>query len=734
MTKKKAARTNLMVVTIALVIVVLVGGIAWFEVRAIHAARTWTQRGEDTLLTIQDLNATFRQAESGQRDFLLTGREDYLRPYLEATDHISSLTRHLDELVVGQPEQQQRVKILNAVLDAKLDELARTIALRRAGGLHVAMQVILTDVGRNYTVEIVSLLDAMTRVERAALEAHQEALERRVSIMNWLVASVTILGVMSLIWTARTMHRLWASTYLSETRERLAAQHLRTSLDSLTQGVGVFSSDNVLVNWNGCFIDLLEFSPNTLHVGAAYADICDDVNARESAPRQPAPRDENLSRNREEIADDIIVLNSGRYLEIRRSRLPDGGFVVTVTDATKRVQADTILRESQKMQAIGQLTGGVAHDFNNLLTVVLGNLELCQAKLSDRPDLLKKIERASWAARRGATLTSQLLAFARRQPLSPTAIDLNQSLPELVPMFQRTLGAHIDVSYVAQPHLWPTMADAAQLENAVLNLVLNARDAMPDGGALTIEVANAVLDENYTSLQSDVTPGDYTMIAVTDTGHGIPRDVLTRVFEPFFTTKSEGRGTGLGLAMVFGFVKQSGGHIQIYSEINNGTVVRLYLPRAADNEGAQTTQPAPPSPAILARQSSTVFVVDDDDEVREVTTAILRGLGYTTIEASSGEDGYQQIERHHADIDLLLTDVMLPGTVRGHDIAAFLKKYRADVPVLFMSGYTENAFIHQGKFDEGIELIAKPFTRAQLGGRIATLLQPAHDEHEMIPG
>jgi signal transduction histidine kinase len=284
--------------------------------------------------------------------------------------------------------------------------------------------------------------------------------------------------------------------------------------------------------------------------------------------------------------------------------MPDGGFVLTVTDMTKRAQAEGVLREAQKMQAIGQLTGGIAHDFNNLLTVILGNLELIHTKPGDERAMLARIERATWAAQRGATLTAQLLAFARKQALAPAPIDLAAVMPDLIPLLRRTLGEHIEVRYVETAGLWPAMADPTQLESAVLNLALNARDAMPDGGRLTIELANKVLDHEYARAHAEVVSGDYAMLAVSDTGHGMPPDVIARVFEPFFTTKADGKGTGLGLAMVFGFVKQSGGHVKIYSEPGEGTTVRLYLPRSVTGAIQARQRGRLPSNCRMVRQRS----------------------------------------------------------------------------------------------------------------------------------
>ena len=293
-------------------------------------------------------------------------------------------------------------------------------------------------------------------------------------------------------------------------------------------------------------------------------------------------------------------------------------------------------------------------------------------------------------------------------------------MPDLVPLLRRTLGEHIEVRYVESAGLWPAMADPAQLESAVLNLALNARDAMPGGGRLTIELGNTVLDEHYARDHAEVTAGDYAMLAVSDTGHGMTPDVVARVFEPFFTTKPDGKGTGLGLAMVFGFVKQSGGHVKIYSEPGEGTTVKIYLPRAV---GAVTVSGQRSAvPVDLPRGNATVLVVEDEPTVREIACAILSDLGYRVLEAADGEEALRVFGANSAAVDLLLTDVVLPGKVRGRELSERITAMRPDVRVLYMSGYTENSIVHHGRLDDGVRLIGKPFKREQLAVKVAEAL------------
>ena len=479
-----------------------------------------------------------------------------------------------------------------------------------------------------------------------------------------------------------------------------------------------------LQRWNGNFPALLALPDGLLQPGLAYPELAEAAAAAAGMPdflesAEAIRHGRGGSSAREPVVYARCRESDGRSLEFHRTSMPGGGFVLTATDITERVRAAAVARDAQRMQAMGQLTGGIAHDFNNLLAVVLGNLELVRPKLPADSPLLPRVERAIWGARRGASLTQQLLAFARKQPLAPAAIDVSAMLPDMATLLQRTLGAPIEVQVVDSAGLWPAMADATQVESALLNLALNARDAMPGGGRLTIEVANKVLDADYAARHVEVTPGDYVMLAVSDTGTGMTPEVLARVFEPFFTTKEPGRGTGLGLAMVFGFAKQSGGHVKIYSEPGEGTTVRLYLPRAIGVLPAAAQRPS--APLELPRGDATVLVLEDDAPVREVTAAMLRELGYRVLEAGDGAAALR-LAAEGGPIDLLLADVILPGGMKGSEAARRMAALCPGLRVLFMSGYTENAIVHHGRLDEGVQLIGKPFRREHLARRVAEVL------------
>lgn len=391
--------------------------------------------------------------------------------------------------------------------------------------------------------------------------------------------------------------------------------------------------------------------------------------------------------------------------------------VAEAIEERKRLEAQLI--QAQKMEAIGQLTGGIAHDFNNLLQVISGNLQLLQKELGEG-DHQRRISNALAGVRRGADLAAQLLAFGRQQALDPKPVNIGRLVRGMDDMLRRTLGDAIEIETVISGGLWNCMADPAQVENVLLNLAINARDAMEGVGKLTIEAGNASLDDTYATSHSEVSPGQYVMLAVTDTGCGIPAEIRDKVFEPFFTTKGPGDGTGLGLSMVYGFVKQSGGHIKIYSEPGEGSTFRIYLPRT---RLAEEVRPDLLSTSASIGGTETILVVEDDDSVRETSVELLKDLGYSVLEANNADSALAVI-KSGVRIDMLFTDVVMPGKLRSAELARLACQHIADLKVLFTSGYTQNAIVHAGRLDEGVELIAKPFTGEGLARKIRQILGP----------
>ena len=396
------------------------------------------------------------------------------------------------------------------------------------------------------------------------------------------------------------------------------------------------------------------------------------------------------------------------------------GYYTLAVDMTERKAAEEQMQQSQKMQAIGKLTGGVAHDFNNLLGVISGNLELAAEALGAGDEKLAKLlEPARRAAERGSTLTRSLLSFARQQPLSPQVTDLNSLARDTTELLRRTLPSNIGIEFVGGAGLWTSEVDPGQLQNALLNLVVNARDAMPDGGRLTIETRNTRIDGDYASLHAELAPGQYVMLAVSDTGTGMPPDVIARAFEPFYTTKGLGQGTGLGLSMVYGFAKQSGGHVAIYSEVGSGTTVKLYLPRWIGR--AEDVAPRAERLAPRAR-NETVLVVEDDEDMRFVTVTMLKSLGYQVLEAPTGSKALDLLAGHK-EIVLLVTDVVLAGSMNGRRLAEEAAARYPGIRILYMSGYTEDAIVHHGRLDHGVHFIQKPFRMQDLANKAREALE-----------
>jgi signal transduction histidine kinase/FixJ family two-component response regulator len=391
--------------------------------------------------------------------------------------------------------------------------------------------------------------------------------------------------------------------------------------------------------------------------------------------------------------------------------------------------ADLQLRQAQKMEAVGQLTGGIAHDLNNILTVITGTIEILAEAVADQPQLLVVANMIDEAAARGADLTQRLLAFARKQPLQPREVDVNALVIEATNLLRPTLGEHVEVKIVLSGDTARALIDPSQLTNAILNLALNARDAMAEGGQLVIETSNVVLDDSYASINGDVTAGNYVLIAVTDSGHGIPAGILQNVFDPFFTTKEIGKGSGLGLSMVYGFVKQSNGHIKIYSEKDHGTTVRIYLPQAT---GVALPAAELEDTATIEGGNETILIVEDDHLVRTFVVGQIQSLGYVTLSAVNADEALVVIDSAPT-IDLLFTDMIMPGSMNGRQLAEEALRRRPSLKILFTSGYTENTVIHYGRLDAGVLLLAKPYRRADLARMIRSAIEAEVTLHPPTP-
>lgn len=475
--------------------------------------------------------------------------------------------------------------------------------------------------------------------------------------------------------------------------------------------------------WNDNLFRIFGYTPDSIKSGPEFwisrihQDDRDRVLARFNAALEGAGDD---------WTDEYRFLHADGY----PLTVVDRGFIIrdgdgravrmlgSMIDVTERRDIERRLRQSQRLEAIGQLTGGVAHDFNNLLTVILGNAEILHEELGDRTELRHLAEVTSTAAERGAELTNRLLAFSRQQALEPRLLDVNRLITGMEALLRRTLMEDINLEVIQGAALWLSEIDPGQLETAVLNLVINARDAMPEGGHITIETGNATLDQNYVAIEDELDPGEYVVITVSDTGIGMDHETMSRVFEPFFTTKDVGKGSGLGLSMVYGFLKQSRGHVRVYSEPDVGTSVKLYFPRARSREDAAVAEE---SKADFVGGNETILVVEDDSLVRENLVIQLRSLGYRVIDAASGPRALE-ILREVDEIDMMLTDVVMPGGMNGRQLAEAALKDRPALRVMFTSGYSENAIIHHGRLDPGVELLSKPFRRDQLAAKVRNVL------------
>ncbi|UFW91632.1 PAS domain S-box protein (plasmid) [Bradyrhizobium barranii] len=514
----------------------------------------------------------------------------------------------------------------------------------------------------------------------------------------------------------------------AETKLRESEEQFRLLVQSVTDyAIYMLDAGGHVASWNAGAQHIKGYAPEEI-IGRHFSDFYTEADRAAGLPRiglETATRNGRWENEGQRVRKDGTAFWAHVVIDaIRDDAGKLLGFAKVTRDITERREAEAALQaaqatmiRSQKLEAIGQLTGGVAHDFNNLLQVISGNLQLLSKDIAGNARAEMRVQSALGGVARGSKLASQLLAFARRQPLEPRVVNAGRLLRGMDEMLRRALGGEIEVETVVAGGLWNSLVDPDQLENAVLNLAINARDAMNGEGRLTIEASNAFLDDEYVRQHDELSAGQYVMIAVTDTGTGIPPDILERVYEPFFTTKAEDKGTGLGLAMVYGFLKQSGGHIKIYSEVGAGTTVKLYFPREVASEdtlvGATSDE--------IRGGEETILVVEDDDEVREVAVSMLTELGYRVVKARDAASALVVVDSG-IPIDLIFTDVMMPGSLRSPDLARKAKERLPNVAVLFTSGYTQNAIVHGGRLDPGVELLAKPYTRESLARKIRHVL------------
>jgi PAS domain S-box-containing protein len=495
---------------------------------------------------------------------------------------------------------------------------------------------------------------------------------------------------------------------------RQSEQRFRGSFEAAAHGMAVVTVDGRLAAVNGALKELLGIASVEVGVTRLCDIVAPDDNEKVNALIARLMAGEGLGLHAEvkfRAGDARIVHGLTSISAVRDATGKIEQFIVQIVDITGRQRAEEHLRQAQKMEAVGQLTGGIAHDFNNLLTVIIGNLQLVESALAGNDKAMKRAQEAIDAATKGSALTKQLLAFARRQSLDAQEIRVNDLIEGMGTILRRSIGEAIEIKIDLMPGSPLIIADPTQLETSVLNLCINARDAMPEGGRLTIETAPVMLDEHYAAGHEEVKPGHYIMIAVSDTGTGIPKHLLHKVFQPFFTTKEVGKGTGLGLSMVFGFIKQSGGHVKIYSEEGRGTSIKMYLPRKF--APGEAPEDAASAKAAEAERKARILVVEDQEAVRAVAVEFLIDFGYDVLEAENAVEALQ-ILQDTPDIDLLFTDVVMPGGMNGFDLSQAAAQIRPDLKIIHASGYPKGAMVHQEEPRLKDNLISKPYRRDDL--------------------
>ena len=728
---------------VALTLIVIPGlalvGLQAYQIRA--RAPQLTQDREqvvhafEVITTAQSLASAVREAERGQRRYLLSGEGSYLELYQRATRDVPVLLAKLKGLTRDNPEQQRRWLDLEHQIDIEVGELRRTLQLSTQDGFSAVQQFLRTDAHFDAIVAINALIEAGIATERSLLAgrlANTVADER--SNANSARASAA-LAVAAMVLGVALLLLAFTRAGRAETAQSAGERRFGLLVDGVADhALYMLDEKGHITDWNAGAERLKGYTASEI-IGRHFACFFTEEDQKANLPQQAL---DTAARDGKYEADSWRVRKGGsRFIgSVVLTALQDAsgrliGFAKITRDISARIQqqgaleeARAALAQSQKMEALGQLTGGIAHDFNNLLHVIKNAVEIVRRRLPGAdPDVRRYLDMATQNADRAAAITQRLLAFSRQQPLEPKAIDPNKLLSSMTALLRSALGERVALETVLSAGVWTVSADINQLETALLNLALNARDAIREYGKLTIETANAFLDESYAAAHVDVKAGQYVMIAVSDTGSGMTKEVSARAFEPFFTTKQAGQGTGLGLSQVFGFVKQSGGHLKIYSEPGEGTTVKLYLPRiaAAASEVAKESEP------LVARTSGeTILVVEDDEDVRTFIAEALRELGYQVRMAPDAHMALAVL-KNPGGVDLLFTDVGLPNGINGRQLADEVRQRWPHIRVLFTTAYARNAIVHHGRLDPGVDLIIKPFTQSSLAAKVRQVLDKAAD-------
>jgi PAS domain S-box-containing protein len=726
-------RINVIALSSAFVLLLAILAVAAILAIRQTRAQAVVHNSLDIINSLNLIQSGLLDAETGQRGYLLTGDPTYLEPYNRAAPDLLGEIRQLQQKTASTPDAAA-LATLYRVAEQKLAELQKTIELKEKGDADAALAAVREGAGKELMDRIRAIMAGLFRAEtRRLVESRDYAAEMDKMLQIGIVGAVLVLIVLA-IFGLQAIRNQFKELVRSHSLAQAANQRFQLLVQGVTDyAIFLLDPQGNITNWNSGAVRIKGYTEDEI-VGRHFSQF---YTPEDRAKELPARALATAASEGRYEAEGWRVRKDGTRLwaSVVIDRINDAkgdvvGFAKITRDITERREGQLRLEaareqlyQSQKMDAVGQLTGGVAHDFNNLLTIIIGNLDGAKRALEARQAgaeerLLRAIDQSLVGAHRAARLTAHLLAFSRRQPLEAKVLDVNKLLRHLSTFLKPSLGEQVQLEVVGAGGVWQVEADETQLETAVLNLALNARDAMPEGGKLTIEASNTFLDENYCSKNAEVRPGQYVEISVTDSGLGMSADVAGRAFEPFFTTKEAGQGTGLGLSQVYGFVKQIGGHVKIYSESGHGTTVKIYLPRVTG--AAAAGQPELQNAKMPAAQGGeSILVVEDDDDVRAFIAETLRELNYIVFQAIDAPSAMRILESER--VDLMLTDVILPGR-NGRDLADAAAKKRPGLKVLFMTGYSRNAIVHNGRLDPGVNMIQKPFSQAALAAKIRNRL------------
>jgi PAS domain S-box-containing protein len=709
----------------------------------------WVDHTLAVLKKISDLRLLTRRAESAARGYALSNDSNFVREYQDSSSGVAPAFAELIAASKDSPDQTRLLKDSETLMARRLAISSEVVRLQAAGDIVALAALRGRGEGRAVMETVGTNFDRLAANEEGLLAVRSAESQSTGRLLLGIdLAGVALILLFAVILIRETRHAnrrletlLGAARAANESLEaavaertehllaaheelRHAASVLQRTFNSIAEAVIVIDSKGAIILSNPAAERLLHYRPGMTvdQLRARNIPYRTDGATRLAGHEAPAVR---AMRGEQFGGLEVIVRQPARsdpiHLVVSGGPLRDGSGAVTGAalvyhDITAARETERKLQQAQKLDAIGKLTGGVAHDFNNMLTVITGTTETLVAGLQDRPNLLKIATLIDQAAERCSELIQHLLAFARKQPLQPRDVDINSTVLDIAKLLRPTLGEQIEIEAILEREVTTSHIDPSQLAHSVLNMAINARDAMPNGGKLLLETRNVVLDEAYAKANEEVRPGPYVMLGVSDTGTGMSAAVRDKVFEPFFTTKEVGKGSGLGLSMVYGFVKQSGGHIKIYSEQGHGTTIRLYLPPARGEVAAA------PLAAPISGGTEIIFVVEDDALVRNFVIAQLHSLGYSTIAAPDSRAALAEVERGEP-FDLLFTDVIMPGGMTGRELADEVTKRRPGTRVLYTSGYTDNAIVHHGRLDEGVLLLTKPYRRSELAQMVRQALK-----------